>query len=54
MCAVRPEFIDENSNLIEPDKLPEDYKMIYEEIMGIYNKIYFNGKDIDVFYWTVF
>ena len=34
--------------------MPEDYKMIYEEIIQIYNKIYFNGKDIGIFYWIVY
>lgn len=51
MFNVRNEFIDENSKLLTPDKLPSNLKKVYDDIDNIYNTIYRKGKDIDVFYW---
>lgn len=54
MFKVQPEFIDANSQFVTPDKLPLKYKIIYDDLINIYDKIYNNGKDIEVFHWIVF
>lgn len=51
MFKVRDEFIDENSKLVGPDKLPIELKKKYNEIENIYKTIYRKGIDIDIFYW---
>lgn len=54
LCAIRPEFLDQDDCLVMPDKLPAELKKIYDDIYNVGSGIYGKGEDIAILQWKIF
>ena len=54
LCNIRAEFLDADDCLVEPDKLPTELRVIYDDIDNVAKGIYGKGRDMYILQWKIY